>query len=122
MTKEQFLQLTDHGIDILREKDIEMGAMSKNWEPFNGLLSAEENKRCWKYLAEQFVMNTLYTAITEDKTPNYCVIESDEFYMGWLSFLPIVEGVVRYGQKNKGIESIVNRSGISRKNWIKFLD
>lgn len=118
MTKqEHFELLLDIGMVFLREKDIELGAMDENYEPANHLLSAEENKRCWKYLAKQYVLNVLNIA-----TYYELAIFSDKFFDTWILFLQAVENVVRYGQKNKGIENIVNSSGISRETLVKFLD
>lgn len=115
--------MLDCGMAIIREKDIKTGAMNENFEPFNRLLSAEENKRCWNYLAKQYVLNTLNIA-TKNNTLQYYepAILSNKFYDTWLSFLKTVEGVVRYGQKNKGIENIINHSGISRETFVMFLD
>ena len=127
MTKEaaekQFDLLLDTGMAILREKDIKLGAMDENYEPVNHLLSAEDNKRCWCYLANQYVLNTLNIAI---KTNMVCYYEKaitdNKFYDAWIYFLQGVENVVRYGKKSKGIENIVNGSGISRETLVKFLD
>ena len=123
MTNEKLELMLDSGMAILREKDIKTGAMDKNFKPFNNLLSVEENKRCWSYLAKQYVLNTLNIAV-KNKTLQYYepAIFSNKFYDTWLSFLQTVEGVVRYGQKNKGIENIVNHSGISRETFVMFLD
>ena len=123
MTNEKLELMLDAGMAILREKDIQLKAMNENFEPFNHLLSAEENKRCWSYLAKQYVLNTLNIGI-KNKTLQYYepAIFSDKFYDTWIAFLQAVENVVRYGQKNKGIENIVNGSGISRETWIMFLD
>ena len=123
MTNEKLELMLDAGMAILREKDIKTGAMDKNFEPFNHLLSTEENKRCWNYLAKQYVLNTLNIAV-KNKTLQYYepAIFSNKFYDTWILFLQAVEGVVRYGQKNKGIENIVNHSGISRETFVMFLD
>ena len=123
MTNEKLELMLDAGMAILREKDIKTGAMNENFEPFNHLLSAEENEHCWKYLAKQYVLNTLNIAV-KNKTLQYYepAIFSNKFYDTWLSFLQAVENVVRYGQKNKGIENIVNHSGISRETFVMFLD
>ena len=123
MTNEKLELMLDCGMAILREKDIKTGAMDENFEPFNHLLSTEENKRCWNYLAKQYVLNTLNIAIKNNTLQYYTIATtSDKFYDTWLAFLQTVEGVVRYGNKNKGIENIVNNSGISRETWIMFLD
>lgn len=122
-TEKQLETMLDAGMAILREQDIKLGAMDENYEPFNHLLSAEENKRCWQYLAKQYVLNTLNIAI-KNKTVMFYekAITSDKFFDTWILFLQVVESVVRYGQKNKGIEDIVNDSGISRETLVKFLD
>jgi Zn/Cd-binding protein ZinT len=123
MTNEKLEFMLDCGMAIIREKDIKTCAMNENFEPFNHLLSAEENKRCWNYLAKQYVMNTLNIAI-KNKTLQFYeqAITSNKFYDTWILFLQAVENVVRYGQKNKGIENIVNHSGISRETFVMFLD
>ena len=122
MTKKEaedgFIKMANAGVNILRKMDIQLGAMDENWEPVNHLLSAKENERCWRYLAKQYVLNTLKLAAINKKA----IYFSDEFYDTWLSFLQTVEGVVRYGHKNKGIENIINHSGISIETWIMFLD
>ena len=111
-------KLANSGVNILRKMDIQLGAMDENWEPVNHLLSAKENERCWKYLAEQFIMNVI-RATYDGK----CLArDEDSLFSLWLSFLQTVEGVVRYGHKNKGIENIVNGSGISRETFVMFLD
>lgn len=123
MTNEKLELMLDCGMAILREKDIKTGAMDENFEPFNHLLSTEENKRCWNYLAKQYVLNTLNIAIKNNTLQYYTIATtSDKFYDTWLAFLQTVEGVVRYGHKNKGIENIVNHSGISRETFVMFLD
>lgn len=123
MTNEKLELMLDCGTAILREKDIKTCAMDENFEPFNHLLSTEENKRCWNYLAKQYVLNTLNIAIKNNTLQYYVpAITSNKFYDTWLAFLKTVENVVRYGQKNKGIENIINHSGIARETWIMFLD
>ena len=123
MTNEKLELMLDAGMAILREKDIKAGAMNENFEPFNHLLSTEENKRCWNYLAKQYVLNTLNIAIKNNTLQYYePAILSNKFYDTWLLFLKAVEGVVGYGQKNKGIENIISHSGISRETFVMFLD
>ena len=112
-------KMANAGVNILRKMDIQLGAMDENWEPVNHLLSAKENERCWKYLAEQFIMNVIKAVTCDGK----CLAkDEDSLFSLWLSFLQTVENIVRYGQKNKGIENIINHSGISRETWIMFLD
>ena len=117
--KKELVKMANTGVSILRKMDVQFGAMDENWEPANHLLSAKENERCWKYLAEQFIMNVIRAATYDG---NCLARDEDSLFSLWLSFLQTVECVVRYGQKNKGIENIVNHSGISRETWIMFLD
>ena len=123
MTNENALRelekLANAGVNTLRRMDIQLGAMDENWEPANHHLSAKENERCWKYLAEQFIMNVLYVNTFSVKG---LARDEDSLFSLWLSFLQTVEGVVRYGKKNKGIENIVNHSGISIETFVMFLD
>lgn len=117
--KKELGKLANAGVNILRRMDIQLGAIDENWEPVSHLLSAKENERCWKYLAEQFIMNVIKAATYDGK----CLAkDEDSLFSLWLSFLQTVEGVVRYGHKNKGIENIVNHSGISRETFVMFLD
>lgn len=118
-TFKELEKLANAGVNTLRKMDIQLGAMDENWNPVNHLLSAEENERCWKYLAEQFVMNVVYVNTFSGK----CLArDENSLFNLWLSFLQTVEGVVRYGHKNKGIENIINHSGISRETFVMFLD
>ena len=117
--KKALVKMANAGVNILRRMDIQLGAMDENWEPVNHLLSAKENERCWKYLAEQFIMNVIKAATYDG---NCLARDEDSLFNLWLSFLKTVECVVRYGQKNKGIENIVNHSGISRETFVMFLD
>ena len=116
--KKALVKMANDGVNILRRMDIQLGAMDENWEPVSHLLSAKENERCWKYLAEQFIMNVIRA--TYDG--NCLARDEDSLFSLWLSFLQTVECVVRYGHKNKGIENIVNHSGISRETFVMFLD
>lgn len=116
---EELGKLVNAGVSTLRRMDIQLGAMDENWNPVNHLLSAKENERCWKYLAEQFVMNVVYVNTFSVKG---LARDENSLFNLWLSFLQTVEGVVRYGHKNKGIENIVNHSGISRETFVMFLD
>ena len=81
-------------------------------------------KKCYDYSAEQFTYNYMkgksLTTILEDTG-------SGKFYNNWKGFLCAVNYIVEDGGKfhgslGRGIEDIVNNSGISRKIWIKFLD
>ena len=101
----------DFCIETLEEKDCDLKLTGKC-------------KKCYNYCAEQFTYNYMkgksLTTILEDTG-------SDKFYNTWKGFLYGVKYVVEYdgkfhGSIGRGIEDIVNNSGISRKTWIKFLD
>ena len=81
-------------------------------------------KKCYDYVAEQFILNYIngknMLTITDD-------IRSGKFYNTWKGLLCGVKYIVEDGGKfhgslGRGIEDIVNNSGIPRKVWIKFLD
>ena len=76
-------------------------------------------KKCYDYLAEQFIRNYI-------DGKSMCDVMDDtmsgKFYNTWLAFLEMVKRVVRDGGKFRGVENIINSSGISRKNWMKFLE
>ena len=76
-------------------------------------------KKCYDYSAEQFILNYIsgknMLTITDG-------IRSGKFYNTWKGFICAVHYIVEGGGKFRGIEDIVNNSGISRKIWIKFLD
>lgn len=120
MTKEQRRNLTFFGMSILRARDIKRGFMNENWEPSNHQLSAEETERCWNRLAQNFMLNMLDIYGIDWMQGNV-----GTFYNTWLAFLGAVDAIVAHeGIKTrlKGIENIINNSGISRKTWIMFLD
>ena len=81
-------------------------------------------KKCYDYIAEQFIRNYI------DGKSMFDIMDdtmSDRFYNTWLASLKMVKHIVRDGGKfhgsiGRGIEDIVNNSGISRKTWMKFLD
>ena len=76
-------------------------------------------KKCYDYLAEQFIRNYI------DGKNMFTVMDdtmSDRFHNTWLVFLGISRGIVEKGRKFHGIENIINSSGISRKTWLKFFD
>ena len=104
-------------VEFLREKDIQRGLIDENFEPFNRHLSAEENKRCWKYLALQFVKCTLKVSLVKHAIPSGSVL-----FNSWLSFLQDVNNVIKCGDKDELIERIINNSGIPETTWVKFLD
>ena len=104
-------------VEFLREKDIQRGLIDENFEPFNRHLSAEENERCWKYLALQFVKCTLKVSLSKNLIPS-----GDVLFNSWLSFLQDVNNVIKCGDKDELIERIVNNSGIPETTWVRFLD
>ena len=98
-------------METLKERDCDLKLTSKC-------------KKCYDYIAEQFILNYIngksMLTITDD-------IRSGKFYNTWKGFLCGVKYIVEDGGKfhgsiGRGIEDIVNNSGISRKTWIKFLD
>ena len=81
-------------------------------------------KKCYDYSAEQFILNYINGKSIFDVTDG---IRSGKFYNTWKGLLCGVKYIVEDGGKfhgslGRGIEGIVNNSGISRKTWIKFLD
>ena len=106
-----------YGIIALREMDIQRGLIGENYEPFNGRLSAKENERCWKCLAEPFVRNILFSFFIAEKT-----ITNDILFNNWLKFLQDVNDVVKCGDRDGHIENIINSSGIPETTWVRFLD
>ena len=76
-------------------------------------------KKCYDYLAEQFIRNYI------DGKSMFDVMDdtmSDRFYNTWLVFLGIVRRIVKEGRKFHGIENIISASGIPRKTWVIFID
>ena len=104
-------------VEVLREKDIQRGLIDENFEPFNRHLSAEENKRCWKYLSLQFVKCTLKVSLRNNLIPS-----GDVLFSSWLSFLQDVNNVVKCGDKDELIERIIDNSGVPETTWVRFLD
>ena len=104
-------------VEFLREKDIQRGLIDENFEPFNRHLSAEENKRCWNYLALQFVKCTLKVSLSKNLIPS-----GDVLFNSWLSFLQDVNNVIKCGDKDELIELIIDNSGVPETTWVRFLD
>ena len=80
-------------------------------------------KKCYDYIAEQFILNYINGKSMFDVMDD---VMSGKFYDTWKGFLCGVKYVVEDGGKfhgslGRGIEDIVNNSSISRKVWIKFL-
>ena len=81
-------------------------------------------KKCYDYIAEQFIFNYISGKNMFDVMDD---IRSGKFYNTWKGFLCGVKYIVEDGGKlhgslGRGIEGIANNSGIPRKTWIKFLD
>lgn len=96
----------DFCIETLEEKDRHLNLTGKL-------------KKCYDYLAEQFTYNYM-----KGKSLDTILVDagSGKFYNTWKGLLCIVKNIVEGGGKFRGIEDIINNSGISRKNWMKFLD
>ena len=75
-------------------------------------------KKCYDYSADQFILNYISGESISTIADG---IRSGEFYDIWESFLCAVKYTVDHGSFYRGIEDIVNNSGISRKTWIKFV-
>ena len=98
-------------MDNLKEKDHDLNLTGKC-------------KKCYDYIAEQFILNYINGKSMFDVMDDTM---SGRFYNTWKGFLYGVKYVVEYdgkfhGSIGRGIEDIVNNSGISRKVWVKFLD
>ena len=115
-SEEQFENVVNFWVGILRRKDIQRGLIGENFEPLNGHLPAEENGRCWKYIAKMFVRILIKTCISE----HIVSISEDTLFKFWLEFLQIVNNDIKC--RNELAENFVNDSGISETTWIKFLD
>ncbi len=117
-------KLIKMGKDIIRKLDVMNGAMDDDFNPHNQLLSKEENKECWEYASEQYVRNVINLALEQGSFDLVKTIFNDgRFYEGFNNFLGWLEQSVRYGKKqSKGIENIIDNSGITRKTWVLFLD
>ena len=81
-------------------------------------------KKCYDYAAEQFSLNYIRGKSMFDVMDD---VRSVKFCNTWKGFLYMAKYIVEYdgefhGSLGRGIEGIVNNSGISRKTWIKFLD
>ena len=76
-------------------------------------------KKCYDYIAEQFILNYINGKSMFDAMDDTM---SGKFYDTWKGFLCGVKYVVEYGGKFHGIENILDNSGISRKTWVKFFD
>lgn len=81
-------------------------------------------KKCYDYSAEQFILNYIKGKSMFDVMDDTM---SGKFYNTWKSFLCgacyiVEDGGKFHGSFGRGIEDIVNNSGISRKTWVKFLD
>ena len=118
MTGKEFEKLANANINTLRRMDIQRGLIDENFEPCNGWLSAKENKRCWEYLAEQFVKDTQYGYLAVFGV----TLGDNALYKGWLSFLQDVNNTVKCGDREAYVKSIINASGISEETWVRFLD
>lgn len=97
--------------------------MGKLKEKDHDLKLTGKCKKSYDYLAEQFILNYIKGASVSYLMDS---LDSGKFYNTWLGFLGAVKCIIRDGGTRwellKGYESIINASGISRKNLMKFLD
>ena len=99
----------------IEEGNIRKGFINENWEPVQPCqLSSKEFKKCWRFITKYYSL-----AIAKYSEEEYT---DNETYLGFTLFLNTVRKVLTGIQEHKNIETIMNRSGISRKTWIKFLD
>lgn len=121
---DEVTKLIKMGKDIIRKLDVMNGAMDDDFNPVNHLLSKEENKKCWEYASEQYVRNAINICLEQGPSVQIKTVFNDSrFYEGFNRFLSMLEQSVRYGNKqSKGIENIINHSGIGRDTWVLFLD
>ena len=115
MTKKEMVEVFAEAalklcMDNLKEKDRDLKLTSKS-------------KKCYDYIAEQFILNYISGESMFDVMDD---IMSGKFYHNWKGFLCgakyIVDGGKFHGSLGRYIEDMVNNSGISRKVWVKFLD
>ena len=81
-------------------------------------------KKCYDYSAEQLILNYINDKSMFDVIDD---VRSGKFYNTWKGFHCEVNYIVEHGGEfhgslGRGIEDIVNNSGISRKTWIQVLD
>lgn len=101
-------------IGSIEKESIRRGFINENYEPVQPhLLSSKEFKKCWKFIAKYYSL-----AMAKNSEEEYT---DDEIYLGFTLFLRTVKRVLNGIQEHKNIETIMNRSGISRKTWMKFL-
>ena len=93
-------------MDNLKEKDCALNLTGKC-------------KKCYDCIAEQFILNYINGKSMFDVIDD---IRSCKFYNTWKGFLCGVKYIVEDGGRLRGIEDIIDNSGISRKTWMKFLD
>lgn len=99
----------------IENENIRRGFINENYEPVRPqLLSSKEFKKCWKFIVSYYTL-----AMAKNSEKEYT---DDEIYLGFTLFLGMVKRVLTGIQEHKSIETVMNHSGISRKNWIKFLD
>lgn len=117
-------KLIKNGMDKIYEIDVKAGAMDADFSPANHLLTKEENKKVWDYLAKMYVMNALFIAKSNKIPMNMweLVFTVDNFYLAWEKFLSDIERVAKGCLKAPGLERIINNSGISVETFLKFLD
>lgn len=98
----------------IEKENIRRGFINENYEPVQPQqLSSKEFKKCWEFIAKYYSL-----AMAKNSEEEYT---DNEIYLGFTLFLGTVKRVLNGIQEHKNIETIMNRSGISRKTWMKFL-
>ena len=117
--KTMFSTMTEDEIFELSKEALAEVCMESLKEKDCGLNFTGKCKKCYDYLAEQFILN-----YTDGKSISTVIYDntSGKFYNTWLVFLGIARHIVKNDGKFHGIEDIIDNSGISRKTWTKFFD
>lgn len=99
----------------IEEGNIRRHFINEKREPVHPCqLSSKKFRECFEFIAKYYAL-----ALAKNSKEDFT---DDEIYLGFTLFLGMVKRVLNGIQEHKNIETIMNHSGISRKNWMKFLD
>ena len=99
----------------IEEGNIRRHFINEKREPVHPCeLSSKKFRECFEFIAKYYAL-----ALAKNSKKDFT---DDEIYLGFTLFLGMVKRVLNGIQEHKNIETIMNRSGISRKNWMKFLE